>query len=235
VTNRTIICLVTLALGGPACIGIPGNGERATETRDLSGFTRIDNRDALDVQVEQGPAFAVTVSIDSNLLAHVETHVAGDALVIGVDQNVADVVRGPHVLVTMPRVDALTVNGSGDLRMPALNQDSPLALSVSGSGDMQWQGSVPEIHADQNASGDLRLAGSSDRLAVAVRGSGDLAAASLEAASGTIELDGSGDASVTIRQSAEVSLRGSGDLDLFGGATLSRVIRTGSGDLRLHR
>jgi hypothetical protein len=235
VTNRAITSLITMVVGAAGCgLGIPGNGERSTETRELGGFTRIDSRDALDVQVEQGPTFAVTVSIDSNLIGYVDTHVAGDTLVIDLDEDIFDPVRGPHVRVTLPRADALRVSGSGDLRMPALTQDTPIALALSGSGDVEWQGSVPQIDADMNGSGDLRLAGATDRLVAGVRGSGDVVASRLEAATGTVDVDGSGDVSVTIRQSAEVLLRGSGDVDLFGGATLSRVVRTGSGELRLH-
>ncbi len=234
--NRAITNLIIVTLAAPACAGFgtPGNGQRSTEARDLGGFTRVDSRGSLDVQVDQGPAFAVTVSIDSNLIGYVDTHVAGDTLVIDLDENIFDPLAGPHVRVTLPRADALMVRGSGDLRMPALAQDTPIALKVSGSGALEWQGVAPQIGAEVNGSGDLRLAGSTDRLVLGVHGSGDAAASRLEAATGTVEVNGSGDASVTIRQSAEVSIRGSGDVDLFGGANLSRVVHTGSGDLRLH-
>jgi hypothetical protein len=234
VTKRNIICLIALALAGPACLGVPGNGERATESRDLSGFTRVVNSDSLDVEVVQGPAHAVTVSIDSNLIAHVDTHVSGQTLVIGLDQAVGETLSGPHVRVTMPLAEALSVAGSGDLRMRDLVQDVPLALSVSGSGDLSWQGAVPRIDAEVNGSGDLHLAGATDRIAVVGRGSGDVKAAQLDAAGGTIEVNGSGNTALTIRGPAEVTIRGSGDVDLFGGGTLSRLIRTGSGNLRLH-
>jgi hypothetical protein len=236
VTNRNITTLIAVALAVPACFGfgVPGNGQRSTETRELGGFSRVDSRGSLDVQVEQGPAFAVTVSIDSNLIAHVDTHVAGDTLVIDLDENIFDPLAGPHVRVTLPRADALAVRGSGDMKVPALTQDTPIALHLSGSGELAWQGAVPQIDARVNGSGGLRLTGSTDRLEVAVSGSGDVAASRLEAATGAVEVNGSGDVSVTIRQSAEVSIRGSGDVDLFGGARLTRVSQTGSGDLRLH-
>jgi hypothetical protein len=237
VTNRIVTSLVTVVLVASGCdgFGIPGNGQRSTETRELSGFTRVDSRDRLDVQVEQGPAFAVTVSIDSNLIALVDTHVAGNTLVIALDENISDPLAGPHVRVTMPRADALSIRGSGDLRVPALTQDTPIRLTLSGSGQLELQGAVPQIDADLNGSGGLRLAGSTDRLLVDVNGSGSVRASGLEAATGAVEVNGSGSAAVTIRQSAEVAIRGSGDVDLYGGATLSRVVQTGSGNLRLHR
>jgi hypothetical protein len=236
VTTRIITFLITVALGASACdgIGISGNGQRSTETRALTGFARVDSRDSLEVLIEQGPAFAVTVSIDSNLIGHVDTHVTGETLVIEADLNIRDTVAGPHVRVTLPRADALMVRGSGDLRVPALTQDTPIALVLSGSGRLEWQGAVPLIDAAVNGSGGLRLAGSTDRLVVGVNGSGDVAASQLEAATGSVEVNGSGSVSVTIRQSAEVAIRGSGDVDLFGGAKLSRVVQSGSGDLRLH-
>src|SRR5213083_1987237 len=75
------LLLAACALVLPACIqGTDGNGQRSTELRAVSGFTRVESRGSLDVQVDQGAAFTATVRIDSNLQRQVETRVAGSSL-----------------------------------------------------------------------------------------------------------------------------------------------------------
>ena len=78
-----LLLLAAGALALPACLqGTDGNGQRSTELRAVSGFTRVESRGSLDVQIDQGAAFTATVSIDSNLQRQVETRVAGSSLVI---------------------------------------------------------------------------------------------------------------------------------------------------------
>jgi hypothetical protein len=65
-------------------------------------------------------------------------------------------------------------------------------------------------------------------------GSGSLRGQHLEAESGAIELSGSGDVSATVRDSVRVSLSGSGQIDLYGGAAVDHYLNTGSGDIVQH-
>ena len=61
------LCLLPLLVG---CNGfaVRGNGQPATEKRELDGFVAIDSRSSFDTRIEQGDAFSVTVNIDSNLV-----------------------------------------------------------------------------------------------------------------------------------------------------------------------
>jgi len=219
----------------PACfdLGEPGNGKRVTETRAAAGFTAIDSNDSLDVEVTQGDAFAVTVSIDSNLIDRVETRVSGQTLAVDVRGSIWSFVAGPHVLVTMPVLADAAASGSGNILVHPFTQDADMTLGASGSGGVQAEATTaPHVRADASGSGDVRVAGTTQRIDIDASGSGGVNAASLDATDGSVAISGSGAASATIRGSADVSLSGSGDLDLFGGATIAHLSQSGSG--RLH-
>jgi hypothetical protein len=85
-------------------------------------------------------------------------------------------------------------------------------VSLMGSGQMTVVGQCKEFKADQTGSGDL----DAEHLAA------DLA---------NVNLHGSGTAVVQARKSADVTLRGSGDVSVLGNPNARNVNRTGSGDV----
>jgi hypothetical protein len=216
------------------CIGMDGNGQPATETRDLAGFVGIDSSGELDVRVEQGEIFSVRVNIDSNLIRVVETRVEGDTLRIDSDRNLGDFLPGPHVTVIMPHVASAALSGSGSVALVSIKETNPVSLRLSGSGSIDFFGEAPAVDVELDGSGDIGLAGSTERIVLDLGGSGSVDATALPATSGSIEVDGSGEVRATINGPVDVELSGSGDIDLFGSPTITRLSKSGSGDIRVH-
>jgi len=224
-------CALTLA----ACIqGTDGNGERSTELRAVGAFSRVESRGSLNVQIDQGPAFTATVSIDSNLQRQVETRVAGSALVIDVDGAIGDTVAGPHVLVTLPVLERAAITGSGRLATSDFQQDQPVALDLAGSGDIVFTGTVPSVEAHLGGSGDVRVSGAATSIDLSLDGSGTIDAAGCHATDAAVSLSGSGRVATTATATARVRLSGSGDVDVYGGATITSLSISGSGDVHTH-
>jgi hypothetical protein len=224
-----------LGLSLPACgLGTDGNGTRSVESRPEQDFTAVDNRDALDLKVEQGDTFSLVVSIDSNLQSLVRTRVDADTLVVDVSGPVGDTVAGPHVIVTMPVLRAATLSGSGGLSAESFSQDDAVDLVVAGSGNLVFSGDVPAVTGRLTGSGDMSLRGTADAVDLGLDGSGNVAARDLTAATGDISLEGSGNVAATVTGPARLTLGGSGDIDLYGGGTIERASVTGSGTVRMH-
>jgi hypothetical protein len=235
-SKLTRLVWLTAALGLTACdgFGVEGNGRRQDETRETAAFSRVRSSSELDVRIRQGDAQSLTVSLDSNLIHLVKTRVVDDALFIDLDENVRDVVDGPHVLITLPQLSAAKLTGSGDMSIALDQPELPLDLYLDGSGDLSFSGTSAALGAYLNGSGDVRLDGDTGDLDLKLDGSGDVRATELRAESASIELCGSGDASVTVSESVVVSLSGSGDVNLYGGAHLDGYHHDGSGDLVQH-
>jgi Putative auto-transporter adhesin, head GIN domain len=184
--------------------------------------------------VQQGDAFSVSVSIDSNLIDRVQTRVAGTTLIVSVQGSIWGSVDGPHVSVTMPVLSGATASGSGGIRIHPFTQDMDMTLEASGSGGIDAEAAAPRVRADASGSGDIRVRGSAQRIEIDASGSGGVDSAGLPAAEGAISLSGSGGATATIHDSADISITGSGDLDLFGGAQIAHLAQSGSGRLHVH-
>ncbi|MDF3065748.1 MAG: hypothetical protein K0R38_1349 [Polyangiaceae bacterium] len=231
----TLILVGLAALGSSACAdGVDGNGDRVEKARSVDAFTRIRTDCELSVQVRQGDEPSVVVAIDSNLQDLVRTSVVDGTLNIDLREDVNDVVSGPHVRVTVPALSAAKLDGSGRLAVALDAPTAPFDLFLSGSGDVRYEGRSAALGAHLSGSGEMRLAGETSDVDIALSGSGEVSARDLRAESGTLDLSGSGQISATVTESVRVLLSGSGDIDLYGGASVDELRRSGSGEFDRH-
>lgn len=207
----------------------------ASRSFPLSGFDRIALRGSDDVEVRVGPAESVSVTGPAALLDQLEVEVRDGELRLGRKRG-----RGPwregtaQFTVTLPRLTAAAVAGSGDMRVDRAEARS-FAASVAGSGNL----SIAELAADAldlsvAGSGDLTVGGRARALDVSIAGSGDVDATRLRAGRADVSVAGSGNVRAGVDSEAVVSILGSGDVDILGNATC-RVSKMGSGQVRCGR
>ena len=230
-----IACAGLVTLLGACSTAVHGNGQLVSVERPVSaGFAAVESASSFDVKVTRRDTFSVHIDVDSNIAPLLHTRVVHGTLVIGSDEQVDDLLPGPHVTVTMPHLTSATLSGSGLFSFAGFDEDDPVRLELSGSGNLDFQGSAPKVAARLDGSGEIDLAGSSDQLALALDGSGSIDARGLPARVGAVGLAGSGRVLATVAERVDVSLSGSGKIDLFGGASIGKSSRTGSGDIEQH-
>lgn len=211
-----------------------GNGHRATESRDVSDFDRIDNATDLNVLVEPGDRTEVTVSLDSNLLDRVYTEVEDGELRIRVRGSFVSHLHGENVRVRMPALNEIRVSGDGNLTATDFDDSTTVKINVSGDGDLTWSGMADELDVKVSGSGDATLKGDVGYLDAQVSGDGDLHARGCDAAGARIDVRGDGDAAVTIHGDVEAKVSGDGDLNVYGEPHFTSRSVTGDGTLRIH-
>jgi hypothetical protein len=214
--------------------GVQGNGQPARETRELEAFDGILADSSLDVDVRPGEEFRVELSIDSNLIDLVTTHVAGGRLIIDTERPVDDLIRGPHARVTLPSLRSVVLSGSGEIRVAEFEPVESLNFRLSGSGSIAAGAVASRVRAVVDGSGAIDLDGSADQVELELSGSGSIDAYELSAARGEVELSGSGRIAASLSEHVDVELSGSGRIDLFGGADIGDYETSGSGEVRRH-
>ncbi len=203
--------LIPVALGAVALAGcgLGDDGPRTTQTRDVAGFTRIDNRGSVDVRLRVGGPQRVRVTAGENVIDDVSTDVRDGTLRVTFDHHGfggGDVV----VEASVPRLTGIDVSGSGNVDADGIATD---AFAVRSKG-----------------SGDVALDGSAARLVVDLDGSGNVDLASLEAREARVRVGGSGDAEVRAAEKLDVAVDGSGDVSYHGDPALTQNV-DGSGDV----
>lgn len=210
---------------------IKGSGVKVEKARALGAFSKLRIDGPFDVRLAQAGSDQATVVADDNIEPLVETVVEGDALVVRMKRDAGFTTRSaPLVRVDARALQAIAINGSGDLSAERFKGDS-LNLSIIGSGDVHFGlVELKDLNVSISGSGDVRLAGRADQQSWSVSGSGDVDARSLAGRAAKVNINGSGDVSIGVTEQLDVQLSGSGDLSYAGRPQLRQSV-SGSGEI----
>jgi hypothetical protein len=223
-----------------------------SETRSLGkGVRAIDLGGPIDLTLRQGAVASLVVRGEQRLLGNIDT-TTGDDGTLHID-TVGMLLhhRQPlQVTLVLPSIEDINVRGSGDSTINGFSGER-IDVQLNGSGNVKFNGRFRQVKAAIHGSGELEMnGGASDKVEAAVigsgkltvvgssqlfkaelTGSGDIDARHLGADSVNLQLMGSGDAVVTALNSLSVTLRGSGDVRVYGAPSERNVSRDGSGEV----
>ena len=233
---RLTILAATVLLAGCGVVHADrGDAAEGSRTFNLRGFDRVSLRGSDNVVVRVGSAESVTASGPDDVLDKLEVKVVDGELRIGREKKWSmgwSSNRKPAIVtVTLPRLRAASVAGSGDMQVDRV-QTASFDGSIAGSGNLR----IGALQADAASlsiagSGDASVAGQARSLNISIAGSGNVAAAGLKAERAKISIAGSGDVRAHVSGEADVSILGSGDVELAGNPRC-RTSKMGSGDVR---
>ncbi|WP_342782278.1 GIN domain-containing protein [Aliirhizobium smilacinae] len=149
------------------------------------------------------------------------------------------IVSGDQTLLEHVRLE----NGRLDLDCEPGWPSPRLEVSISGPPITEWKmlGNVdlsltnidqPQIRFVIQGSGNITAAGTTESVRMEISGSGAANLKELSSQSTEIEVRGSGDAQITAKATADVSISGSGNVELFGNPMLRRSEIRGSGRIQ---
>src|SRR5215212_10038498 len=194
---RAVVSLIAAAAALAACSITTGSGNVASETRTVSGFTKIDLSGAGDVIIEQNGTEALTIEAEDNLIPKLTSEVVNGTLRLGEKSNLTIHLTKPVTYrVSMKDVSGLMISGSGTVTASTITAPS-LAVDLSGSGKITVGGTVEQQ--------DLRISGS-----------GEYQAKDLQTKVASAEISGSGNATVTVSDKLDAELSGRGQLTYYG-------------------
>jgi hypothetical protein len=232
IDRRTVLfsgVFVSLSSASAGCWRSEGNGHIVVETRDLSGFTAVENDSSLPVSIVQGSEFSVAVRVDSNLLTRVETRVEDGVLRIDETEPLG-ASSSSAVSIVVPALDGAHNSASGDMTVTGVQQTDWVELVCTGSGTLSFSGTAGTLYAQATGSGSLSLAGSGGFTSIRVTGSGSADASRFAAAGAELETFGSGGILASVTGDASLKTTGSGSIraTLDGGSATFSVEGSGS-------
>jgi hypothetical protein len=196
--------------GGPL---IMGSGVPKTESRNVSGFDRIEVKGSGRIVASVGGKESLSLTADDNIMPHIKTYVSGRTLVIEPEFGFS---YHPITVVTCV-INANTIRG----------------ISISGSGTASFTGLTGDLFdVDVSGSADITASGSVVKQTVRFSGTGNYSAGGLNAQDTTISISGTGNARVVATNYLSVIISGTGFVDYTGNPdTISQII-SGTGRIR---
>jgi len=226
------LALLAPGLAAAESQSIQASGNVVKESRAHAGFTGISLAVPGKLELRQGSPESVTIEADDNVLPKIETTVERNRLVIRLPQKLSISGRPTiRIAVTAPRIEAISVAGSGDVVAQSLATPT-LALAVSGSGDVKIADlQVDTLNASIAGSGDIQAGGRAGEVNAKIAGSGDFDTGKVDAKRVSVTIAGSGDAVVRAAETLKVTIAGSGDVRYHGNPTVEKKV-AGSGRVR---
>jgi len=221
------------------------------ETRPITRQVRaVELSGPIDLTLRYGAEASLLVRGEQRLLANVETSQTGRVLHIGTRGIVLRHRQPIEVELTLPGLDRVGVDGSGDTRINGFSGER-IELELNGSGSVDFNGRYrharavvhgtgeltvdagngDSVEAELTGSGTITLAGAARSFSAMSNGSGTLDAQRLRAEEVKVRQTGSGNASVTAHATVAAAVSGSGDVDVYGDPPTRSISRTGSGDV----
>jgi hypothetical protein len=240
--KRCIICLVlltgilTVSCTDDKCvcpqITIHGSGNTTTTSRTLSTFTGVALNAAGEVHISPGATQSVSLTVDDNILQYITTTVQDRGLRIGIDPTVNIANYTLRAEITTTALEALVINGSGTITGQDQFNVQALSMVINGSGTITIDANAEAVTSVIFGSGTYNLSGLTTEHATIINGSGAVHAFDLAAESCVAAIIGSGLIEVTVSDSLEATVNGSGAIYYQGNPGNTDITVTGGGTVQ---
>jgi len=197
--SRLVLALSLLTITGCTQVGraphwqdvsIVGSGNIVSQTRPLSGFTRVDAGLVFDLTIQQGEEYSVVLVADDNWVDYLSADVEGTTLVLdyvdGYAYNVSGVTT--RVEITMPELEGLSLSSSAHARLDDVQAAELLVVEMTGSTSLNGTLTADVLNLGFNGGSFVDLAGSSHTINLDICGSSLVNLSELEADQAKIEL-----------------------------------------------
>lgn len=210
---------------------VRGEGKPTRTVLSVDPFRQIVLKSSIDVHLIPGTVQHIEIEGHSNLAELLTTEVQDGVWTIAMEDCFRS--KGPFVVhLTTPTLDAITIQGSGDVQSMGPLQAETLELRIQGSGDMRLEVAAERVKATVQGSGDVFLSGSTTSFETRVQGSGDVRAGEFAAQDVKASVMGSGDIALQCGGILDASIMGSGDITYRGTPTGVLQNIKGSGSIR---
>ena len=234
-------------------------GNMSTKEFNLSGFSRISVKFAMEIEIVRSDSYSVSVSGNVVHVNNINMTQEGDRLAIGYNINLASIVAAPffriHTRIALPELRELNISGAARGSVKGFNSPNEFALCVSGAsrldisemsiGDMKWDlsgasGIKGQIKAagnvDIHVAGASRidLKGSARDIIVDATGASHIDLGEFPAHNARFKLTGASHSIVNLDGKLDVSLDGASRVEYDGQPTMGEVRVTGASSLK-HR
>jgi hypothetical protein len=228
---------------------------QGTESRKLSTFSKLELTGSLEAFMEKGSEESVKIVTEGVSTEKIITDVKGNTLEVYMEKGNYHNIR-VKVYITYKSLDAIDKSGSGNLTCNSDLSSSDFELNSSGSGNIIFLKKIKaqQVKLRKSGSGniklgaletddaDLEFSGSGDfhvsdgyakKQSIHLSGSGNFIGNGLKSNECSAFISGSGSIDISVSQSLEGTIAGSGNITYEGDAQVTKAGIIGSG--RIHK
>jgi hypothetical protein len=213
-------------------VNVRGSGRLVTREMDFSGFKRLDISSAFVADVTQADTYSVVITVDDNLVDHLDVSKRGDTLYVGRD-NVS--LLGQATLrakITMPTLEGLQASGASKVTATGFRSTAPLDLDVSGASSFDGEINSGDVHIRASGASSVTLDGSGGNGDIGVSGASRARLEGFAVQDATVEASGASSATVNVAGRLNAEASGASTILYVGNPQLGRIDQSGASSVK---
>jgi len=205
---------------------------RATQVRDLGGFSSIEASGGIDLRVQQGNEFRVEVT--GSDLDSLVTEVRNGTLEIHRERARSGLFGwwdSNEVSVTAPSFESIKASGGSDVSSSGEIRGDSLSVIASGGSDVDIAVAVTNLEIEVSAGSDVDLSGTADTAMLHASAGRDVNGRDFRAREAHIEVSAGSDAILGVQERLFGHASGGSDVVYTGNPQTVDVETSGGSDL----
>ncbi len=201
---------------------LTGEGNKSVKSPVLSAFDAVDIDVSLKavINVVEGAQPGIQLNSYDNILKHIKTTVENNKLKIysDLDETWKIEDKDLSVVITLPSLTALALNGSPDADVHGKIAGKELKVAISGASTIKMDSvNVDDFSIEVSGAGDVVVNGGYVKHAeYEINGAGDLKAFKLKTDETVASISGAGNSEVTALQKLTAEINGAGSIKYKG-------------------
>lgn len=214
-------------------VNIEGSGNIITKTLTTKAYDIINVRGSMEVTLEKGKEGTIQVTAEDNVQEHILVESNGTTLTISMKNNTSlRNTKQIKIRVPFESLSELSMVGSGEFEGKDLIKSNVLKLTVKGSGEIDIKVEANSIISELNGSGKIELSGSTKNFNAKTTGSGKFKCEELITDQAEMNISGSGNSFIFVKNSLTGNITGSGEILYGGNPSINNVKVSGSGKVK---
>lgn len=235
----SVFALLVLVAGcvyipGAGSVNIRGSGNTVTKDYDLAGFTRVAAGSAFQVEVNQGEQFAVAITVDDNLVEHLDVEKSGDTLRIYLQPRVSlSFTRITlKASVTMPKLEGLELSGATRTVVSGFESEGPLDVEVSGASTLRGDIGCDRARIEASGASTVELEGAATDANLEASGASTLRLDDFPVTNANVNVSGASRANVNVSGKLNGEASGASTVQYTGNPSSVKVNTSGASSVR---
>jgi hypothetical protein len=238
-----VLLAATVLLSGCCCpwtivrrvvrdINVQGSGVLVTQEMNLSGFSRLVISHAFEADVRKSDTYSVVITVDDNLVDHLDVSKRGDTLYVGID-NVS--LLGDATLrakITMPTLEGLAASGATKVTATGFRSSARFDLKVSGASSFEAEMDSGDVRMRVSGASTVTLDGSGGNADIGVSGASRARLEGFSLQDVQVEASGASSATVNVAGRLDAEASGASTILYLGNPQLGRIEESGASSVK---
>jgi hypothetical protein len=224
-----MFAIFSFILSGCAKAPFGGSGHVVTTQRHTDKFTDVVVDGPFLVQLQEADSAQIEINAEDNLMQFIETYVKGSTLYVKLRDNVKlNYILNIRIYLKNSVYHSVTYSGEGSVKNTDTLHTDHFSCTINGVNSAYFNVITPKLDIALNGNGYIELSGNAHTYNSEIKGNGKVGGLGLGCTDATINVEGSGGQTITVLNTLDVSIQGSGNVQYKGDPSVNSDIQ-GSG------